>query len=344
MRCNPFSSLLPKKGQPNAPSPMEKRHMLNLNQIRAFYHVAKNLSFTAAAKDLFITQPAVTAQIKAFEEYCELELFKKRGRSICMTDEGKALYENVRPIFEQEKKVETLISDLRGLKRGVLRLGTSKTYARYIMPFLMRDFHAKYRHIEIHLDEGSSTDMIKSLPELKNEVAIIAKVVDEPDVEFIPFSEEELILLLSPEHPLLRKKSVTFEEISKEPIIMKDIGSKTRKVVNELYERHACVPNILMETANADFIKQFVERGEGISFLVRGAVDAELKQERLATRPIIGETVTIDVSIAYLKNQPLSPAARAFLKTLEQLTGGRRPIKGIHSLISGEHTSTHLNR
>ena len=311
--------------------------MLNLNQIRAFYYVAKNLSFTAAAKALFITQPAVTAHIKAFEEYCELELFKKRGRSICMTDEGKALYEMVRPIFDQEKEIENLIADLRGLKSGVLRLGTSKTYARYIMPFLMRDFHAKHRHIKIHLDEGSSTTMIKSLPELKNEVAIIAKVVDEPDVAFIPFSEEELLLLLPPGHSLAGKQSVTFEDISGEPIIMKDPGSKTRRVVNELYERHGCAPNILMETANADFIKQFVERGEGISFLIRGSVDAELKQERIVTRPIIGEKITIDVSIAYLKNQPLSPAAKAFLKTLEQLGAGRRPIKGIHSLISGRN-------
>jgi DNA-binding transcriptional LysR family regulator len=318
--------------------------MLNLNQIRAFYHVSKNLSFTAAAKALFITQPAVTAQIKAFEEYCELELFKKRGRSICLTDEGNALYQKVQPIFEQEKDIENLIADLRGLKCGILRLGTSKTYARYIMPFLMREFHTRYRHIEIHLDEGSSTAMIKSLPELKNEIAIAAKVVDEPGVEFIPFSEEELILLLPSGHPLLHKKSVTFEEICKEPVILKETGSKTRRVVNELFARHGCTPNILMETANADFIKEFVERGEGISFLVRGAVDADLKQKRLATRPIIGETLTIDVSIAYLKNQPLSPAARAFLKTLEQLTGGRRPIKGIHSLISDENTSTRLSR
>jgi len=313
--------------------------MLNLNQIRAFYHVSKNLSFTAAAKELFITQPAVTAQVKAFEEYCELELFKKRGRGICLTDEGAALYQSVRPIFEKEKEIENLITDLRGLKRGILRLGTSKTYARYIMPFLMREFHARHRHIEIHLDEGSSTAMIRSLLDLKNEVAIIAKVVDEPDVEFIPFSEEELILLLSPEHPLAGKKRLAFEDISREPVILKETGSKTRMVVNDLYERHGCTPDILMETANADFIKQFVERGEGISFLVRGAVDAELRQKRLISRPIIGETITIDVSIAYLKNQPLSPVAKAFLETLTELTAGKKPIKGIHSLILREKNS-----
>jgi DNA-binding transcriptional LysR family regulator len=120
---------------------------------------------------------------------------------------------------------------------------------------------------------------------------------------------------------------------------LKETGSKTRMAINDLFERHDCVPDILMETANADFIKQFVERGEGISFLVRGAVDAELRQNRLVTRPIKGETITIDVSIAYLKNQPLSPVAKAFLETLEQLTAGKRPIKGIHSLISRENNS-----
>lgn len=310
--------------------------MLNLNQIRAFYHVAKNLSYTAAAKELFITQPAVTAQVKAFEEHCQFSLFKKHGRSICLTDNGKTLYQSICPLFEQEKKVENIISDLQGLKRGVLRLGTSKTYARYIMPFLMKEFHARHRHIEICLDEGSSTAMIKSLSDLKNEVAIIAEVTGKPDVVFIPFSKEKLILLLPPQHSLAGKKSIHFEEIAKEPVIMKETGSKTRRVVNELYDRHHCIPNILMETANADFIKQFVARGEGISFLVEGSVATELKQQKFITRPIVGENITIDVSIAYLKGQPLSRAAKAFLDTLDQLTAGRRPIRGIRSLIATE--------
>ena len=194
--------------------------MLNLNQVRVFYHVAKNLSFTSAAKELLISQPAVTAQIKAFGEYCDLNLFKKRGRGIRMTDEGRTIFNYIRPIFEQEKEVENVIEDLRELKRGVLRLGTSKSYARYIMPGLVRKFHEKYCHIEIHLDEGSSAAMIKSICDLKNEVALIAKVIEEPDVEFIPFSEEELVPLFPPDHPLAQKEVVTFEEIAQQPIIM----------------------------------------------------------------------------------------------------------------------------
>jgi DNA-binding transcriptional LysR family regulator len=312
--------------------------VLNLNQVRAFYHVARNLNFTKAAKELYITQPAVTAQVKAFEAYCSLSLFKRRGKRIWLTDEGEALYQNVRPIFEQEREVENLIVDLRELKRGVLRLGTSKTYAGCFMPFLMRDFHKRYRHIEIHLDEGSSSAMIQSLAELRNEVVIIAKAIDEPHVEFIPFSQEELVLLLSPDHPLAGKQVISFEDVAREPIIMKEVGSQTRNLVDDLYHRHGCTPNVLMETANAEFIKQFVERGEGISFLVKTAVSSELEHKKLVARPIMGERITLDVSIAYLKNQPLSHAAQIFVKTLLQLNDRRSPIRGIGSLISDAST------
>ena len=108
--------------------------MLNFNQLRVFYYAAKNLNFTAAANDLFITQPAVSAQMKSFEEFCNLKLFKKRGRRIYLTVEGKSLFEYAARVFKYEKEIENLIDDMRGLKRGILSLGTTKAYARYFMP------------------------------------------------------------------------------------------------------------------------------------------------------------------------------------------------------------------
>ena len=264
--------------------------MLNFNQVRVFYHVAKNLSFTLAAKDLFITQPAVTAQIKAFEEYSNLKLFKRHGRSIYLTEAGKTLYHYVRQIFEYEMEIENVIEDLNELKRGVLRLGTSKAYARYFMPFLLSHFHSVYPDIKIFLDEGSSLDMIQSLLSFRNEVAIIAMAHNHPDVNFTPFSREELLL------------------------------------IHEVFNRHRFIPNILMETSNMEFIKQLVQRGDGISFLVRESVAAELEEGKLATTPITEEELFLDVSIAYFKNQQLSRPAQAFLDTLGQLASGERPI------------------
>ena len=100
--------------------------MLNFNQLRVFYHAAKNLNFTAAANELFITQPAVTFQMKAFEEFCNLKLFKKRSRRLFLTDEGRTLFEYAEKIFKFEKEIENVIDEMKELKRGVLSLGTTK--------------------------------------------------------------------------------------------------------------------------------------------------------------------------------------------------------------------------
>ena len=277
------------------------------------------MNFTAAAKDLFITQPAVTFQVKSFEEYCNLKLFKKRGRKIYLTDEGKTLYEYAEKIFRYEKEIENIIDEMRELKRGVLRLGTTKAYARYFMPLMITTFHKNFPNIKIQLNEGSSAEMIYSLVDFKNEVAIIAKAIDHPEVNFFPFSKEEMALIVAPDHFLTKKKAISFRELAKVPFIMKENGSGTRKLVEELFAKEKCSPNILMETGNTELIKQLVQRGEGVSFLVREAVAAELKDRSLIDMPVKGSKIFLDVSIAYLKGQVLSPPARAFVDTLTKL-------------------------
>ena len=307
--------------------------MLNFNQLRVFYQTARHLSCTKAAEKLFITQPAVTAQVKLLEDSCNLKLFKKKGRRIYLTDEGKTLYGYAQKVFEYETEIESVIEEMKELKRGVLRLGTTKAYARYFMPFLITSFRDAYPHIKIHLDEGSSLDMIRSLVDLKNEVALISKAEDNPDIRFIPFSQEELVLITAQDHKLARRKSVLVRDLREEPIIMKERGSGTRKLVNELFSKKGLTPNILMETSNTEFIKQLVQRGDGVSFVVREAVAAELHEGRLATVPIRGSKVYLDVSIAYLKDQHLSPPAQAFLDLLLNIAEGEEPYQGIRTIM-----------
>ncbi|RLB84247.1 MAG: LysR family transcriptional regulator [Deltaproteobacteria bacterium] len=308
--------------------------MINLHHLRVFYLTATYLSCTKAAEQLFVTQPAVTSQLKRFEDWCDLKLFKKKGRNIYLTEEGKLVYEQAKRIFEQESRVEGLIEELRGLKMGVLRLGTTKTYARYFMPALITSFHSAYPGVKIRLDEGSSLDMIKSVVELKNEVAVIAKAMDHPDVQFIPFSQEELVVIVCPSHPLASQGEVDVEELAEEPLIMKEQGSGTRKKVEALFAQHQLAPNILMETSNAEFIKQLVARGEGISFLVREAVESELKQGELATVRIKGHTLYLDVSIAYLRTQPLTRAGQAFLNILIGMIPNKEEEAGIKNIMA----------
>jgi DNA-binding transcriptional LysR family regulator len=222
---------------------------------------------------------------------------------------------------------------MRELKRGILSLGTTKAYARYFMPLMITNFHQNYPNIKIQLNEGSSADMIYSLVDFKIEVAVIAKAVDHPEVNFFPFSKEEMAIIAAPDSHLAKKKAISVKELAKEPFIMKEQGSGTRKLVEELFSQAKCVPKTLMETSNTEFIKQLVQRGEGVSFLVREAVAAELRDHSLAEVSLKGIKTFLDVSIAYLKNQVLSPPARAFVDTLTRLRSGDIDPMGIGALM-----------
>ena len=311
-----------------------KLPMINFNQLRGFCLAAKYENFTTAAEKLYVTQPAVTAQIKLFEEYCGLKLFKKRGRKVYLSDEGKTLYQYARKIFEYEEEIENVIGNMRELKIGDLRIGTTKTYARYFMPLMLTKFHETYPQIKIHLDEGSSLNMAYSLCDFQNEIAIIAKAENHSDVYFFPFSEEEVVLITAPDHPLAGKGDISFDQISEESVIMKEMGSGTRKLVNDLFAKNHRFPNMLMETSNTEFIKQLVQRGDGISFLVKEAVATELEEGKLATVRLKGHQVFLDVSIAYLKKQRLSPPARAFLDILGKLAPEEMLPQGIGALMA----------
>lgn len=280
--------------------------------------MAKTLSYTKAARNLFITQPAVTNQVKAFEDVCGLKFFTKKGKRIYLTEEGEALYNSARNIFEYEKETETVIEHFKNLRQGILRLGSTKTFAEFVMSYLTKKFHEQYPQFSITVNEGSSLSIMNSLLDARNDVAIISKVINHPDINFIRLIQPELVFIMSPNHPLAQKKTVSLETLLKEPIILKEKGSGTRKTLDELFKQYNCLPNILMETGNTGFILRLVKAGEGISFLVKGLLQAEIKKGNLTTVPVKNHRWVLNLCAAHLKNQQFSPPAEAFLKILQE--------------------------
>lgn len=293
--------------------------MVNLNQLRAFYYVAKHDSYTVAAQKLFITQPAVTAQIKLFENFYGIKLFNRKGRALFLSHIGKLLFEKAEKIFALENEIEEMLAQMKEMNQGLLAIGCTKAYAKHIMPSIISAFHRTYPNIRIILEEGSSMAMINSLRDFENEIIVVAQMdIKDSRIQFIPFSQEEIVLIMAVDHPLSKKKEVTFNDIKNEPIILKGTGSGTRKKIVDLYRNNDMVPIVFMESNNTAFIINLVEKGEGISFLVKPSIEQKVYEKRIVMHRLKDNRLFLDVSLGFSKNNPLSPAASAFYEVIKR--------------------------
>lgn len=291
---------------------------MNLNQLHTFFHAAQALNFSQAAEKLNVTQPAVSAQIRNLEEDLGVKLFARLGKKLVLTEPGEVLLVHARKIFKLQEEATQAIKQMRLVKKGTLKLGTARTYARTIMPPLLARFQSNYPLVNIVLIEGSSREMARRLWSLDIEVAVIAAPGRVRRVEFKSFRNEVLIPIVAPEHPLARQKNVPFKAMASQPFIMREKGSGTRKVVADLYRSHRAKPIIVFETSNAEVIKEQVAQGQGISFLTRSGTEAEIRAGRIATFTLQGEQPSLDICTAVLKGHELSRPAKAFLNLLYQ--------------------------
>lgn len=289
---------------------------MNLNQLKIFYVSGKAQSFSAAAAELFLTQPAVTMQVKQLEEYFQVPLFHRHGKRIELTEAGRLLHRYARKIFDLTAAAERAVWELKELETGTLKVGTTKTYAKHLMPALISSFQERHPGMRVILDEGSSAEIAQSLLVRKNELALIAKASYPPPLKVLSFSQEELVLIMGRFHPLAKNRKLSLRDLAREPLILREKGSGTRDIVLDKYREAKIKPSILTEAGNVDFIKELVETGKGISFVVRSAVEEELKRGALKTRALAEGPFYLNVDIVYSKNRTLSPAAQAFLEIL----------------------------
>jgi DNA-binding transcriptional LysR family regulator len=291
---------------------------LNLNQLKIFHVSGKWLSFSAAAEELFLTQPAVTMQIRYLESYFNVKLFHRQGKRMELTEAGRVLYGYAQKIFDLAARAERTIWELKDLESGTLKIGTTKTYAKHFMPFLISSFQESHPGVHVILSEGSSAEIANSLIVHKNELGLIARSKYPPQIKVCSFRREELVLVFGRHHPLTRLRKISINDLAREPLILREKGSGTRDMIVDRYREAGIKPIILTEASNVDFIKELVETGNGISFVVKSAVQEELKRRTLKTRTLSSGPLFLNVDIVYLKNRNLSPSAQAFLELLQK--------------------------
>lgn len=288
--------------------------------MRIFYEVAKNKSFSRAADKLCITQPAVSIQIKRLEQCLGVRLIEKAGRELRLTEIGTLLYAYVREVFRLVEEAEEAIEKARCLKWGSLKLGATEALAQHFMSTVIATFQERYPEITVYLNEGNSEEMVEGVLEHRLEIAITGRIDYPKNLKFLPLGKNELLLVVSSrcELPFLYNDEISLTEILDKPIIFREKGSCSRKIMEEAFHKFGVEPLVIIEASNIDFIKDMVKRGKAISFLPRIAVEKDVIEGSLRLLRLKEGRLFIDIDLIYLDEKKLSPAAIAFKELLKE--------------------------
>jgi DNA-binding transcriptional LysR family regulator len=291
---------------------------INLHQLRAFYLTVKHKSITKAAGILCVTQPAVSIQIKTLENYLGTKLAIKYDKAMSLTPPGKTLYRHAEKIFHLVEQMESEMVGYSDLTLGTLTIGTTRSFAKYLMPGLLSRFQEKHPTIKITLGEGSSQDIADAVLSYKYDLGIIGSIPLRDKMKTIPFSKEEFCLVAAPQHPLAKLDKISLKKLEKEPIIIREDGSGSRHMALSFFEAKGINPSVIMETGSVEFLKEYVMKGRGISFLYRPEIEVEAEKGLLKILSIEGDPMVLHTDIVLPGDVAPSPAAKAFLRLIKE--------------------------
>jgi DNA-binding transcriptional LysR family regulator len=258
--------------------------MASLENFRlvVFRAVAEQLSFRKAAEELYLTQPAVSLQIKALEEDLGIQLFDRTGVHITLTAAGKTLLGYCEQVKALLVLAEQDIASMNGERAGQLALGASTTIAQYLLPRLLGEFCREHPRVHPTLISGNTEQIVEALVQQKIVLGFIEGPARNREVKTEPFLEDELALIASTAHEWAERNSVSCSEISSIPLLMRERGSGTRHVIEMALERQGVKRSslhIVMELDSTEAIKSAVEAGLGIGFVSRWAMAKDVRRD-----------------------------------------------------------------
>lgn len=292
----------------------------SLNSLIIFHEVVKCRSFSKAAELLCMTQPGVSNHLSQLEAQTGCALLHREKGTLTLTKEGKTIFKYAKKMVRTAGDLEGTIQTMQKEAKPLLKIGTIPTYSKIIMPNVLGSFQKAYPHVLIKLDTGSSEEMEKSLTAMQNDIVIVANPTISKRLYAFPFLNEELVLITPKDHPLSNKNSVSLEEISDYPIILREEGSATRKIVLSALRSINITPSVLIEVKSTEFIKEWVSQGKGISILVKSAI---LKDEDKYLRIVsLQSPLFLEISVLSLKSKRYNRWIQKFIDHLRETDAG----------------------
>ncbi len=276
-------------------------------QLRAFHHVAICGGFSRAAEQLYLTQPAISDQVRKLEEEYDVLLFNRHRRQVTLTPVGERLLDITRKLFDNEQQALELLSESRALRAGHLRIVADA--ANHLLGAL-GEFRRRHPGVRISLRAGNTESVIASLYSYEADIGVLGEIPDGRDFEVVKLNSTPIIAFAAATHPAARQASLDFEELGRHPLVFREQGSKTRKKLEEGAEKAGVRLEPAIEAEGREAVREIVAAGVGIGFVS----EAELALDsRLVPIPIDAPVMLMEEALICLRERSRGKLMRAFL-------------------------------
>ena len=280
-------------------------------QLMLLEAVARNSSFTRASEEMFLTQPAVSTQIKQLEQEVGMPLFEHLGKKIFLTAAGREMVEFSRTIAQQFTDIRTVLEEMQGIQRGHLDIAVTST-AKYFAPYLLAAFCKKHAGITVNLNVTNRETILRQLADNIPDMAIMGRPPEGMPLSADSFMSNPLVVIAPPDHPLTRSGRIPLRRLLEESFIVREKGSGTRNAIERFMEQRGLSMTTTMEMSRNEAIKHAVMAGLGLGIVSLHTLEMEFKLERLVVLNVEGFPILKDWYIVHREEKRFSTAAEAF--------------------------------
>ena len=297
-------------------------------QLEVFEAIARLGSFTRAAKELHLTQPTVSMQIKKLTGAVGLPLFEQLGKRIHLTEAGHEVYQYSRAISHQLEEMAGVLANLKGLTGGKLRISVAST-ANYFVPNLLAAFYRRHPDVTVSLDITNREALLRQLNENTVDLVVMGQPPADADVEAGAFMDNPLVVVAPPGHPLVKEKHIPLTRLQQEVFLVREPGSGTRVAMERFFGERDIHLTTGMEVGSNEAIKQSVQAGLGLGLLSRDTLEQELSLKRLVILDVAEFPILRHWYVVHRRGKRLPTVAQAFkeflLKDARELLRGTPP-------------------
>ena len=286
-----------------------------LRQLKIFEAVARQLSFSRAADELHLTQPAVSMQVKELATLAGVPLFEQLGKKVYLTAAGGELLEHARAIIGQFRDAEEAMARMQGVSGGRLNVAVISA-GDYFFARLLAEFARRHEGVRLNVGVHNRDELLRQMAQNLTDLAIMVRPPEVGDTVAEPFAPHPYVVVAAPGHPLARRRRIPVAELLREPFVVRERGSDTWRAMEQAFGRRLARLGVAMEIASTEAIKQAVIGGMGVGFLSAHTISLERRLGSLAVLDVQGFPLVLDWYVVHRRDKRLPPVAVAFRRFL----------------------------